>query len=130
MLTFRSSSVQVREDNSYFLRIEREDFKRILLSVESTTIKFTEQGKEVLVLEKALWGQYLVVKGTAERMLDHLLESEIEKGSQEGVCACVCVGVCAYVVIIIFHLLPQTALLRTSFSPILLSSPSRNSVKD
>ena len=127
MLTFRSSSVQVREDNSYFLRIEREDFKRILLSVESTTIKFTEQGKEVLVLEKALWGQYLVVKGTAERMLDHLLESEIEKGSQEGVCVwCVC----AYVVIIIFHLLPQTALLRTSFSPILLSSPSRNSVKD
>ena len=91
MLTFRSSSVQVREDNSYFLRIEREDFKRILLSVESTTIKFTEQGKEVLVLEKALWGQYLVVKGTAERMLDHLLESEIEKGSQEGVCVWVCV---------------------------------------
>ena len=76
--------MQVREDNCYFLRIEREDFRRILLSVESTTIKFTEHGKEVLLLEKATLGRYLVVKGRPENMLSHLLDSEIERGSQEG----------------------------------------------
>lgn len=80
----RSSSVQVREENCCFLRIEREDFRRILLSVESTTIKITEHAKEVLVLEKGSLGRYLIVKGTPEKMLSHLLESEIETGSQEG----------------------------------------------
>ena len=74
----------MKEDNTYFLTISRSDFKRILLSVESSTIKFTELGKEVLLLEKARQGRYLVVKGTPEKMLDHLLESEIEIGSQEG----------------------------------------------
>ena len=83
-LPVRSASVQVKEDNTYFLTISRSDFKRILLSVESSTIKFTELGKEVLLLEKARQGRYLVVKGTPEKMLDHLLESEIEIGSQEG----------------------------------------------
>ena len=78
--------MQVREDNSYFLRIEREDFRRILLSVESTTMKFLEHGREVLLLEKASLGRYLVVKGTPDKMLDHLLDSEIEEGSQEGEC--------------------------------------------
>ena len=76
--------MQVREENCYFLRIEREDFKRILLSVESTTMKVTEHGREVLVLEKGALGQYLVVKGMPEKMLNHLLESEIETRSQEG----------------------------------------------
>ncbi len=84
----------MRADNCYFLRIEREDFRRILLSVESTTIKFTEHGREVLLLEKATLGRYLVVKGRPEKMLNHLLDSEIERGSQEGVCVCVCVCVC------------------------------------
>ena len=38
----------------------------------------------MLLLEKARQGRYLVVKGTPDRMLNHLLESEIEVGSQEG----------------------------------------------
>ena len=80
--------MQVREENCYFLRIEREDFKRILLSVESTTVKFTEHGKDVLVLEKGPLGQYLIVKGTPENMLSHLLESDIQISSQEGQSAC------------------------------------------
>ena len=80
----RSASVQVKEDNTYFLTVSRSDFKRILLSVESTNIRFEEHGKEVLLLEKARQGRYLVVKGRPDRMLDHLLESEIEIGSQEG----------------------------------------------
>lgn len=54
------------------------------MSVESTNIKVMEHNKEVLLLEKASLGKYLVVKGTAEKMLDHLLESELEMGSQEG----------------------------------------------
>ena len=48
-------------------------------------MKVTEHGKEVLVLEKGALGQYLIVKGLPEKMLNHLLESEIESGSQEGV---------------------------------------------
>ena len=83
-IIIRSASVQVKEDNTYFLSVSRSDFKRILLSVESTNIKFEEHGKEVLLLEKARQGRYLVVKGRPDRMLDHLLESEIEVGSQEG----------------------------------------------
>ncbi len=77
--------MQVREDNCYFLVIERDDFRRILFSVKSTTIKVTEHGREVLVLEKGSLGQYLIVKGTPEKMLSHLLESEVEIGSQEGI---------------------------------------------
>ena len=80
----RSASIQVKEDNTYFMCISRSDFKRILLSVESTNIRFEEHGKEVLLLEKARQGRYLVVKGRPDKMLDHLLESEIEVGSQEG----------------------------------------------
>ena len=75
----------MREESSYFIRIERTDFRRILLSVESTNIKVVEHGKEVLLLEKASLGKYLVVKGTPQKMIDHLLESEVEAGSQEGV---------------------------------------------
>ena len=74
----------MREESSYFIRIERTDFRRILLSVESTNIKIVEHGKEVLLLEKASLGKYLVVKGTPQKMIDHLLESEVEAGSQEG----------------------------------------------
>ena len=83
-LIYRSSSVQVRDDHCYFLKIQREDFHRILLSVESSNIKIMEHGREVLLLEKATLGRYLVVKGQPEKMLNHLLESEIERGSQEG----------------------------------------------
>lgn len=52
--------------------------------MKSTTIKVTEHGQEVLLLEKGALGEYLIVKGTPEKMLNHLLESEIEEGSQEG----------------------------------------------
>lgn len=75
----RSASIQTREPNCYFLRVEREDFRRILLSVESTTMKLVEHGKEVLLLEKGSWGRYSVVKGTPQKMLDHLLEAGIEE---------------------------------------------------
>lgn len=73
----RSASVQLREDNCRFLKIERQDFKRILLSVESSTVKLKEHGREVLILEKTGLGRYLVVKGTPEKMLEHLLDEEI-----------------------------------------------------
>lgn len=53
----RSASVQLREDNCRFLRIERQDFKRILLSVESSTVKLKEHGREVLILEKTGLGR-------------------------------------------------------------------------
>ena len=36
----------------------------------------------MLLLEKGSWEKYSVVKGTPQKMLDHLLESEIEE--EEG----------------------------------------------
>ena len=39
---------------------------------------------QVLLLEKGSWGRYSVVKGTPDKMLDHLLESEIEEEGTEG----------------------------------------------
>ena len=71
--------MQAREDNCCFLQIERDDFRRILLSVESMTMRFVEHGRDVLHLEKSNLGRYAVVKGTPEKMLDHLLESEISQ---------------------------------------------------
>ena len=61
----RSASVQLREDNCRFLRIERQDFKRILLSIESSTVKLKEHGKEVLILEKTGLGRWAWHVGVA-----------------------------------------------------------------
>ena len=72
----RTTSIQLREANCCFLRVDREDFQRlvffemcfivcfvcyvscrILLSVEKNTVKFREHGKEVLLLEKSTVGK-------------------------------------------------------------------------
>ena len=76
---FRSASIQARDDNCSFLRVEQADFRRILLKVESTTVKMTEHGREVMLLERVTLGRYLVVKGTPDKMLDHLLEMEADE---------------------------------------------------
>lgn len=121
----RSASIRTREPNCYFLRIERNDFRRILLSVESSTMKVTDRGREVMHLQRESvgrsvsvvgsgcvcvlwemrsgWGvcsqrhrhihhaavqsisalySYTVVRGTPDRMLDHLIGSDVN-ASQE-----------------------------------------------
>ena len=59
----RSASIQSREPNSYFLKIEREDFRRILLSVESSTMKVMDRGKEVMQLQRENKGRYECLTG-------------------------------------------------------------------
>ncbi|KAK7939574.1 hypothetical protein WMY93_002900 [Mugilogobius chulae] len=83
----RAASIVLREDNCHFLRVDKEDFNRILRDVEANTVRLKEHGQDVLVLEKSLSGsrscihgqtsshyKYNVMSGTPEKILEHLLE--------------------------------------------------------
>lgn len=48
----RTASIVLNEDNTHFLRVDKDDFNRILRDVEANTIKLKELGKDVLVLDK------------------------------------------------------------------------------
>ena len=49
---YRTASIILNEDNTHFLRVDKDDFNRVLRDVEANTVKFREFGKEVLLLEK------------------------------------------------------------------------------
>ncbi|XP_063035374.1 rap guanine nucleotide exchange factor 3 isoform X1 [Melospiza melodia melodia] len=81
----RAATILLREDNCHFLRVDKQDFNRILKDVEANTVRLKEHGKVVLVLQKDLQGgsgqaasarssRYLVMAGTPEKILEHLLE--------------------------------------------------------
>ncbi|XP_072253138.1 rap guanine nucleotide exchange factor 4 isoform X1 [Leuresthes tenuis] len=83
----RAASIVLREDNCHFLRVDKEDFNRILRDVEANTVRLKEHGQDVLVLEKCLSTsrtsvhgssashyKYKVMSGTPEKILEHLLE--------------------------------------------------------
>ncbi|KAA8588140.1 hypothetical protein FQN60_001334 [Etheostoma spectabile] len=83
----RAASIVLREDNCHFLRVNKEDFNRILRDVEANTVRLKEHGQDVLVLEKSLGSsrtsnhgassshyKYKVMSGTPEKILEHLLE--------------------------------------------------------
>ncbi|XP_074515411.1 rap guanine nucleotide exchange factor 4 [Sebastes fasciatus] len=83
----RAASIVLREDNCHFLRVDKEDFNRILSDVEANTVRLKEHGQDVLVLEKSLscsrtssrgastsHYKYKVMSGTPEKILEHLLE--------------------------------------------------------
>ena len=42
-------------------------------------MKLMEHGREVMVLERSALGKYLVVKGTPDKMLGHLLEMDSDE---------------------------------------------------
>uniref|UniRef100_A0A8C7GXV7 Rap guanine nucleotide exchange factor 3 n=1 Tax=Oncorhynchus kisutch TaxID=8019 RepID=A0A8C7GXV7_ONCKI len=80
----RAASIILREDNCHFLRVDKQDFIRILKDVEANTVRLEEHGKAVLVLEKAEStnqggtgniSKYTVMSGTPEKILEHLLET-------------------------------------------------------
>ncbi|KAG8452623.1 hypothetical protein GDO86_004417 [Hymenochirus boettgeri] len=85
----RSATIVLREDNCHFLRVDKQDFNRILRDVEAKTVRLKEHGKVVLVLEKnphlssgnnlQTTGtgnhKYTVMSGTADKILEHLLET-------------------------------------------------------
>ncbi|KAG8000664.1 Rap guanine nucleotide exchange factor 4 [Nibea albiflora] len=83
----RAASIVLRDDNCHFLRVDKEDFNRILRDVEANTVRLKEHGQDVLVLEKSLSSsrssshgassshyKYKVMSGTPEKILEHLLE--------------------------------------------------------
>uniref|UniRef100_A0A8C8SL43 Rap guanine nucleotide exchange factor 4 n=1 Tax=Pelusios castaneus TaxID=367368 RepID=A0A8C8SL43_9SAUR len=80
----RAASIVLREDNCHFLRVDKEDFNRILRDVEANTVRLKEHDQDVLVLEKIPAGnrtsnqgnsQYTVMSGTPEKILEHFLET-------------------------------------------------------
>jgi Rap guanine nucleotide exchange factor 4 len=48
----RSATIITREKNCHFLRVDKDDFNRILKDVEANTVRLKEHGKDALVLEK------------------------------------------------------------------------------
>lgn len=78
----RAASIVLREDFCHFLRVDKEDFNRILRDVEANTVRLKEHEEDVLVLEKANNRsssssplKYTVMSGTPEKILEHLLET-------------------------------------------------------
>ncbi|KAH0621497.1 hypothetical protein JD844_022861, partial [Phrynosoma platyrhinos] len=100
----RAASIVLREDNCHFLRVDKEDFNRILRDVEANTVRLKEHDQDVLVLEKISAGnrasnqgnsqppqhKYIVMSGTPEKILEHFLEtvrleSTLSDGTDTGV---------------------------------------------
>ncbi|KAM9751258.1 rap guanine nucleotide exchange factor 3 isoform 1-T1 [Menidia menidia] len=81
----RAATIILREDNCHFLRVDKQDFIRILKDVEANTVRLEEHGKSVLVLEKSADSaeqggagtnsKYTVMSGTPEKILEHLLDT-------------------------------------------------------
>ena len=48
----RTATIVLNEDNTHFLRVDKDDFNRVLRDVEANTIRLKEHGKDVLILDK------------------------------------------------------------------------------
>ncbi|XP_075237776.1 exchange protein directly activated by cAMP [Lycorma delicatula] len=85
----RAATIILREDICHFLRVDKDNFNRIMRDVEANTVTFKEHGKDVLVLERITGNnlsqpklcRFLVVAGTPQKMLEHLLETRVMIGS-------------------------------------------------
>lgn len=51
-LFYRAATIVLRENNCHFLRVDKDNFNRILRDVEANTVRLKEHGKDVLILEK------------------------------------------------------------------------------
>ncbi|XP_056896342.1 rap guanine nucleotide exchange factor 3 isoform X3 [Takifugu flavidus] len=96
----RAATIILREDNCHFLRVDKQDFIRILKDVEANTVRLEEHGKTVLVLEKSSDraeqtgagnnSKYTVMSGTPEKILEHLLETiKLDSNGNDGIDPCV-----------------------------------------
>uniref|UniRef100_A0A8C2K361 Zgc:171558 n=1 Tax=Cyprinus carpio TaxID=7962 RepID=A0A8C2K361_CYPCA len=76
----RAASIVLREDNCHFLRVDKEDFNRILRDVEANTVRLKEHDQDVLVLQKTHF-KYMITSisllSSPEKILEHLLETII-----------------------------------------------------
>ncbi|CAM1305765.1 RAPGEF4 (predicted) [Pycnogonum litorale] len=85
----RAASIVSREDNCHFLRVDKDDFNRILRDIEANTVRLKEHGSDVLVLQKnsptvsldrgsQSNHKYSVIAGTSQKMLEYLLEARMD----------------------------------------------------
>ncbi|CAF0983431.1 unnamed protein product [Rotaria sordida] len=92
----RIATIVLNEDNTHFLRVDKDDFNRILRDVEANTVKLREFGKDVLLLEKVpinvktahgtyqVCYKYFVMSGIVEKMLEYFLETYLCVNYEEG----------------------------------------------
>ncbi|CAH8561091.1 unnamed protein product [Schistosoma turkestanicum] len=98
----RAASILLAEDNCHFLKLEKDDFNRILRNVEANTVRLKKNNFDVLILERIpdvklpLYSQtemshdnikneshkmtcfnYSIIAGTVEQILYYLLESRL-----------------------------------------------------
>ncbi|KAM3872570.1 rap guanine nucleotide exchange factor 3 [Diretmus argenteus] len=96
----RAATIILREDNCHFLRVDKQDFIRILKDVEANTVRLEEHGKCVLVLEKSTdsanqggagnGSKYTVMSGTPEKILENLLETvKLDTNGNDSIDPCV-----------------------------------------
>ncbi|XP_068996736.1 rap guanine nucleotide exchange factor 3 isoform X2 [Embiotoca jacksoni] len=96
----RAATIILREDNCHFLRVDKQDFIRILKDVEANTVRLEEHGKTVLVLEKSADSadqggagnnsKYTVMSGEPEKILEHLLETvKLDSNGNDSIDPCV-----------------------------------------
>ncbi|XP_031560616.1 rap guanine nucleotide exchange factor 4-like [Actinia tenebrosa] len=89
----RTASIETCEDNCQFLKVDKDNFNRILRDVEVNTVRMKERGRDVLVLKqvkirnhfsdrspvaKTTQQKYSVMAGTPEKMIEHILEMRID----------------------------------------------------
>ncbi|XP_022240409.1 rap guanine nucleotide exchange factor 4-like [Limulus polyphemus] len=90
----RAATIVTREDNCHFLRVDKDDFNRILRDVEANTVRLKEHGQDVLLLQKIASDgrvaegahshyKYTVIAGTPQKMLEHLLETRVDSRLEE-----------------------------------------------
>lgn len=95
----RAATIILREDNCHFLRVDKQDFIRILKDVEANTVRLEEHGKTVLVLEKSADSaeqggagnnsKYTVMSGTPEKILEHLLDTvKLDSNGNDAIDPC------------------------------------------
>ncbi|CAD5221809.1 unnamed protein product [Bursaphelenchus xylophilus] len=92
----RAATITLRDDNSQFLRVDKENFNRILRDVEANTVRLKEHGQDVLVLEKINLKFdetqpinrnqccYSVMAGLPEKMIEYVLETRIDALTSNG----------------------------------------------
>uniref|UniRef100_A0A8C2CM64 Rap guanine nucleotide exchange factor (GEF) 4 n=1 Tax=Cyprinus carpio TaxID=7962 RepID=A0A8C2CM64_CYPCA len=79
----RAASIVLREDNCHFLRVDKEDFNRILrvrthlayISILLSVLRLIAQTTCQCVSPVHLFFRYTVMSGTPEKILEHLLET-------------------------------------------------------
>eukprot|EP01137_Pigoraptor_chileana_P034555 Opistho-2@27292 len=72
----RSATVVTKVDDCQFLKVEKGDYRRILKNLEQNTVRLSEFGRVVLVLENRLIGEkqkgFLVVCGTPDKLFERI----------------------------------------------------------